>query len=161
MSLLLSDMETERPNRRWRWKFATQCRLSPSLPLFELQLTMKDFLMNQKCVFWFMQVLWSIWKIWRIQNGEIEAEEAKTTAGNIKSDKDTVLVLTFVWTAVRILTACYSEPQQEVLDITRQLLAELGQHNDCEIEEKKSKLEQLKTVLEMWVTSKLGHPLNS
>ncbi|XP_036424267.1 inositol hexakisphosphate and diphosphoinositol-pentakisphosphate kinase 2 isoform X5 [Colossoma macropomum] len=38
---------------------------------------------------------------------------------------------------------------QEVLDIARQLLAELGQHNDCEIEEKKSKLEQLKTVLEM------------
>uniref|UniRef100_W5L2A0 Inositol hexakisphosphate and diphosphoinositol-pentakisphosphate kinase n=1 Tax=Astyanax mexicanus TaxID=7994 RepID=W5L2A0_ASTMX len=37
---------------------------------------------------------------------------------------------------------------QEVLDIARQLLAELGQHNDCEIEEKKSKLEQLKTVLE-------------
>ncbi|XP_077942118.1 inositol hexakisphosphate and diphosphoinositol-pentakisphosphate kinase 2 isoform X18 [Gasterosteus aculeatus] len=39
---------------------------------------------------------------------------------------------------------------QEVLDITRQLLAELGQHTDCEIEEKKSKLEQLKTVLEMY-----------
>ncbi|XP_035388102.1 inositol hexakisphosphate and diphosphoinositol-pentakisphosphate kinase 1 isoform X3 [Electrophorus electricus] len=38
---------------------------------------------------------------------------------------------------------------QEVLDIARQLLSELGQHNDCEIEEKKSKLEQLKTVLEM------------
>ncbi|XP_051978728.1 inositol hexakisphosphate and diphosphoinositol-pentakisphosphate kinase 1-like isoform X3 [Xyrauchen texanus] len=38
---------------------------------------------------------------------------------------------------------------QEVLDIARQLLAELVQHNDCEIEEKKSKLEQLKTVLEM------------
>lgn len=52
------------------------------------------------------------------------------------------------------------ETQQEVLDITRQLLAELGQHNDCEIEEKKSKLEQLKTVLEMYVTSKLGHFIN-
>ncbi|XP_038640004.1 inositol hexakisphosphate and diphosphoinositol-pentakisphosphate kinase 2 isoform X5 [Scyliorhinus canicula] len=39
---------------------------------------------------------------------------------------------------------------QEVLDITRELLADLGQHNDCEIEEKKSKLEQLKTVLEMY-----------
>ncbi|XP_017293955.1 inositol hexakisphosphate and diphosphoinositol-pentakisphosphate kinase 2 isoform X6 [Kryptolebias marmoratus] len=39
---------------------------------------------------------------------------------------------------------------QEVLDITRQLLAELEQQNDCEIEEKKSKLEQLKTVLEMY-----------
>ncbi|KAG7271749.1 hypothetical protein CRUP_032652 [Coryphaenoides rupestris] len=39
---------------------------------------------------------------------------------------------------------------QEVLDITRQLLAELGQHDDCEIEEKKSKLEQLRTVLEMY-----------
>uniref|UniRef100_A0A8C6MFU9 Inositol hexakisphosphate and diphosphoinositol-pentakisphosphate kinase n=1 Tax=Nothobranchius furzeri TaxID=105023 RepID=A0A8C6MFU9_NOTFU len=38
---------------------------------------------------------------------------------------------------------------QEVLDIARLLLIELGQHNDCEIEEKKSKLEQLKTVLEM------------
>ncbi|XP_061533831.1 inositol hexakisphosphate and diphosphoinositol-pentakisphosphate kinase 1 isoform X1 [Phycodurus eques] len=39
---------------------------------------------------------------------------------------------------------------QEVLDIARLLLLELGQHNDCEIEEKKSKLEQLKTVLEMY-----------
>ncbi|XP_078056058.1 inositol hexakisphosphate and diphosphoinositol-pentakisphosphate kinase 2 isoform X9 [Mustelus asterias] len=39
---------------------------------------------------------------------------------------------------------------QEVLDIARELLADLGQHNDCEIEEKKSKLEQLKTVLEMY-----------
>ncbi|XP_049573733.1 inositol hexakisphosphate and diphosphoinositol-pentakisphosphate kinase 2 isoform X4 [Syngnathus scovelli] len=39
---------------------------------------------------------------------------------------------------------------QEVLDITRQLLADLGQQSDCEIEEKKSKLEQLKTVLEMY-----------
>lgn len=38
---------------------------------------------------------------------------------------------------------------QEVLDIARLLLLELGQHNDCEIEEKKSKLEQLKVVLEM------------
>lgn len=44
---------------------------------------------------------------------------------------------------------CDFEPRQEVLDITRQLLAEIGQQNDCEIEEKKSKLEQLKTVLEM------------
>lgn len=39
---------------------------------------------------------------------------------------------------------------QEVLDITRMLLADMGQHTDCEIEEKKSKLEQLKTVLEMY-----------
>uniref|UniRef100_A0A8C5D5J1 Inositol hexakisphosphate and diphosphoinositol-pentakisphosphate kinase n=1 Tax=Gouania willdenowi TaxID=441366 RepID=A0A8C5D5J1_GOUWI len=39
---------------------------------------------------------------------------------------------------------------QEVLDIARLLLLELGQHNDCEIEEKKSKLEQLKTVLEIY-----------
>nr|XP_055065672.1 inositol hexakisphosphate and diphosphoinositol-pentakisphosphate kinase 2-like isoform X20 [Misgurnus anguillicaudatus] len=39
---------------------------------------------------------------------------------------------------------------QEVLDITRILLADMGQHTDCEIEEKKSKLEQLKTVLEMY-----------
>ncbi|KAM9493603.1 inositol hexakisphosphate and diphosphoinositol-pentakisphosphate kinase 2 isoform 2-T4 [Clarias gariepinus] len=39
---------------------------------------------------------------------------------------------------------------QEVLDISRLLLADLGQHSDCEIEEKKSKLEQLKTVLEMY-----------
>ncbi|XP_034735420.1 inositol hexakisphosphate and diphosphoinositol-pentakisphosphate kinase 2 isoform X1 [Etheostoma cragini] len=38
---------------------------------------------------------------------------------------------------------------QEVLDIARLLLVELVEHNDCEIEEKKSKLEQLKTVLEM------------
>ncbi|XP_044301686.1 inositol hexakisphosphate and diphosphoinositol-pentakisphosphate kinase 2 isoform X2 [Varanus komodoensis] len=39
---------------------------------------------------------------------------------------------------------------QEVLDIARQLLIELGQNNDSEIEESKSKLEQLKTVLEMY-----------
>ncbi|KAI5626310.1 inositol hexakisphosphate and diphosphoinositol-pentakisphosphate kinase 1 isoform X1 [Silurus asotus] len=39
---------------------------------------------------------------------------------------------------------------QEVLDISRLLLADLGQHSDREIEEKKSKLEQLKTVLEMY-----------
>ncbi|XP_056138564.1 inositol hexakisphosphate and diphosphoinositol-pentakisphosphate kinase 2 [Lampris incognitus] len=39
---------------------------------------------------------------------------------------------------------------QEVLDIARLLLVDVGQHNDCEIEEKKSKLEQLKTVLEMY-----------
>uniref|UniRef100_A0A8I3WIK8 Inositol hexakisphosphate and diphosphoinositol-pentakisphosphate kinase n=1 Tax=Callithrix jacchus TaxID=9483 RepID=A0A8I3WIK8_CALJA len=39
---------------------------------------------------------------------------------------------------------------QEVLDITRQLLMELGQNNDSEIEENKAKLEQLKTVLEMY-----------
>ncbi|XP_043933664.1 inositol hexakisphosphate and diphosphoinositol-pentakisphosphate kinase 2-like isoform X1 [Protopterus annectens] len=39
---------------------------------------------------------------------------------------------------------------QEVLDLARLLLAELGQDNDCEINEKKSKLEQLKTVLEMY-----------
>lgn len=39
---------------------------------------------------------------------------------------------------------------QEVLDIARQLLMELGQNNDSDIEENKSKLEQLKTVLEMY-----------
>ncbi|XP_058132827.1 inositol hexakisphosphate and diphosphoinositol-pentakisphosphate kinase 2 isoform X10 [Dasypus novemcinctus] len=39
---------------------------------------------------------------------------------------------------------------QEVLDIARQLLIELGQNNDSEIEENKPKLEQLKTVLEMY-----------
>ncbi|XP_029798514.1 inositol hexakisphosphate and diphosphoinositol-pentakisphosphate kinase 2 isoform X6 [Suricata suricatta] len=39
---------------------------------------------------------------------------------------------------------------QEVLDIARQLLMELGQNDDSEIEENKSKLEQLKTVLEMY-----------
>ncbi|XP_064412742.1 inositol hexakisphosphate and diphosphoinositol-pentakisphosphate kinase 2 isoform X1 [Latimeria chalumnae] len=39
---------------------------------------------------------------------------------------------------------------QEVLDIARQLLAELGQNNDSDIEESKAKLEQLKTVLEMY-----------
>ncbi|RMC18132.1 hypothetical protein DUI87_05012 [Hirundo rustica rustica] len=38
----------------------------------------------------------------------------------------------------------------EVLDIARQLLVELGQNNDSEIEESKAKLEQLKTVLEMY-----------
>eukprot|EP00069_Balaena_mysticetus_P001779 bmy_15457T0 len=45
----------------------------------------------------------------------------------------------------------YSERgHTEVLDIARQLLIELGQNNDSEIEENKSKLEQLKTVLEMY-----------
>ncbi|XP_062870663.1 inositol hexakisphosphate and diphosphoinositol-pentakisphosphate kinase 2 isoform X1 [Trichomycterus rosablanca] len=39
---------------------------------------------------------------------------------------------------------------QKVLDIARQLLVELGQNNDTEIEESKAKLEQLKTVLEMY-----------
>ncbi|KAF2982957.1 hypothetical protein EK904_002090 [Melospiza melodia maxima] len=39
---------------------------------------------------------------------------------------------------------------KEVLDIARQLLVELGQNNDSEIEESKAKLEQLKTVLEMY-----------
>ncbi|XP_029766587.1 inositol hexakisphosphate and diphosphoinositol-pentakisphosphate kinase 1 isoform X6 [Terrapene carolina triunguis] len=42
------------------------------------------------------------------------------------------------------------EQLQEVLDIARLLVVELGTHNDCEIEERKSKLEQLKTVLEMY-----------
>ncbi|XP_057348927.1 inositol hexakisphosphate and diphosphoinositol-pentakisphosphate kinase 2 isoform X11 [Manis pentadactyla] len=39
---------------------------------------------------------------------------------------------------------------QAILDIARQLLMELGQNNDSEIEENKPKLEQLKTVLEMY-----------
>ncbi|XP_074862603.1 inositol hexakisphosphate and diphosphoinositol-pentakisphosphate kinase 1 isoform X4 [Carettochelys insculpta] len=42
------------------------------------------------------------------------------------------------------------EQLQEVLDIARLLVEELGSHNDGEIEERKSKLEQLKTVLEMY-----------
>ncbi|KAM9313157.1 inositol hexakisphosphate and diphosphoinositol-pentakisphosphate kinase 1 [Gastrophryne carolinensis] len=42
------------------------------------------------------------------------------------------------------------EQLQEVLDIARLLLSELGTHSNCEIEERKSKLEQLKTVLEMY-----------
>ncbi|NXC72803.1 VIP1 kinase, partial [Anhinga anhinga] len=42
------------------------------------------------------------------------------------------------------------EQLQEVLDIARQLVVELGTHTDCEIEERKSKLEQLKSVLEMY-----------
>ncbi|OPJ70232.1 inositol hexakisphosphate and diphosphoinositol-pentakisphosphate kinase 1 isoform C [Patagioenas fasciata monilis] len=42
------------------------------------------------------------------------------------------------------------EQLQEVLDIARQLVVELGTHSDCEIEERKSKLEQLKSVLEMY-----------
>lgn len=48
---------------------------------------------------------------------------------------------------LRVCEAC--APQQEVLDIARQLVVELGTHSDCEIEERKSKLEQLKSVLEM------------
>uniref|UniRef100_UPI0035901EFF inositol hexakisphosphate and diphosphoinositol-pentakisphosphate kinase 2-like isoform X4 n=1 Tax=Myxine glutinosa TaxID=7769 RepID=UPI0035901EFF len=39
---------------------------------------------------------------------------------------------------------------QEVLDIARQLLSEIGKMNDSEIEENRGKLEQLKTVLEMY-----------
>ncbi|KAM6303903.1 inositol hexakisphosphate and diphosphoinositol-pentakisphosphate kinase 2 isoform 3-T6 [Podargus strigoides] len=39
---------------------------------------------------------------------------------------------------------------QAMLNIARQLLVELGQNNDSEIEESKAKLEQLKTVLEMY-----------
>ncbi|XP_041918521.1 inositol hexakisphosphate and diphosphoinositol-pentakisphosphate kinase 2 isoform X6 [Alosa sapidissima] len=39
---------------------------------------------------------------------------------------------------------------QEVLDIARLLLMDLVQHTEVEVEEKKSKLEQLKTVLEMY-----------
>uniref|UniRef100_A0A8C4Q4T5 Inositol hexakisphosphate and diphosphoinositol-pentakisphosphate kinase n=1 Tax=Eptatretus burgeri TaxID=7764 RepID=A0A8C4Q4T5_EPTBU len=39
---------------------------------------------------------------------------------------------------------------QEVLDIARQLLSEIGKRNDSEIEENRGKLEQLKTVLEMY-----------
>ncbi|XP_040277530.1 inositol hexakisphosphate and diphosphoinositol-pentakisphosphate kinase 2 isoform X6 [Bufo bufo] len=39
---------------------------------------------------------------------------------------------------------------QEVLDIARQLLVDLDQNNDSEIEESKAKLEQLKSVLEMY-----------
>ncbi|XP_009319869.1 PREDICTED: inositol hexakisphosphate and diphosphoinositol-pentakisphosphate kinase 1 [Pygoscelis adeliae] len=42
------------------------------------------------------------------------------------------------------------EQLQEVLDIARQLVVDLGTHSDCEIEERKSKLEQLKTVLLMY-----------
>lgn len=42
---------------------------------------------------------------------------------------------------------------QEVLDIARFLLAEVSSHQDPEIEEKQSKLEQLKAVLEMLVLS--------
>ncbi|XP_074736920.1 inositol hexakisphosphate and diphosphoinositol-pentakisphosphate kinase 1 isoform X6 [Strix uralensis] len=42
------------------------------------------------------------------------------------------------------------EQLQEVLDIARQLVVDLGTHSDCEIEERKSKLEQLKSVLEMY-----------
>ncbi|XP_064373824.1 inositol hexakisphosphate and diphosphoinositol-pentakisphosphate kinase 1 isoform X6 [Dromaius novaehollandiae] len=42
------------------------------------------------------------------------------------------------------------EQLQEVLDIARQLVVELGTQSDCEIEERKSKLEQLKSVLEMY-----------
>lgn len=41
---------------------------------------------------------------------------------------------------------------QEILDIARSLLAEIQQHEaDPEIEEKQGKLEQLKSVLEMYV----------
>lgn len=77
--------------------------------------------------------------------------------GKLKLKKPKQLQVTVTGGLIRhLLSACFTlcspwTVLQEVLDITRQLLADLGQHNDCEIEEKKSKLEQLKTVLEMWV----------
>lgn len=40
---------------------------------------------------------------------------------------------------------------QEILDIARFLLTEIENKADAEIEEKKSKLEQLKSVLEMYM----------
>ncbi|XP_061414636.1 inositol hexakisphosphate and diphosphoinositol-pentakisphosphate kinase 2-like isoform X6 [Lethenteron reissneri] len=46
---------------------------------------------------------------------------------------------------------------QEVLDIARLLLSELDQKNDTEIEENKAKLEQLKTVLEIWFNEDASH----
>lgn len=50
---------------------------------------------------------------------------------------------------VSLRQTCWMLLQQEVLDIARQLVVDLGTHSDCEIEERKSKLEQLKSVLEM------------
>ena len=41
---------------------------------------------------------------------------------------------------------------QEVLDISRVLLVEANTRHDPELEDKKAKLEQLKAVLEMYVT---------
>lgn len=46
---------------------------------------------------------------------------------------------------------------QEVLDIARFLLGEVNTHHDPEIKEKKSKLEQLKAVLEMLVLAFLSY----
>lgn len=65
---------------------------------------------------------------------------------------DIILVRSCVFSQTQSINRIWLLRLQEVLDIARLLLVELGQHNDCEIEEKKSKLEQLKTVLEMWVT---------
>lgn len=44
VSSLSSDMETERPNRRWRWKFATPCKLSLC---FYLPMTYVQFYFDQ------------------------------------------------------------------------------------------------------------------
>ncbi|KAK4821294.1 hypothetical protein QYF61_018043 [Mycteria americana] len=52
------------------------------------------------------------------------------------------------------------EQLQEVLDIARQLVVDLGTHSDCEIEERKSKLEQLKSVLEIFKNDKKEDPGN-
>ena len=46
---------------------------------------------------------------------------------------------------------------QEILDISRQLLEQIESGESEVIEEKKSKLEQIKTVLEMWVLLCLLH----
>ena len=58
-----------------------------------------------------------------------------------------IIMLTFLITMLANNLDCIH--LQEVLDIARQLLVELGLKTDCEIEESKAKLEQLKTVLEM------------
>ena len=57
--------------------------------------------------------------------------------------------LMFMFMFTMLADNLYCIHLQEVLDIARQLLVELGLKTDCEIEESKAKLEQLKTVLEM------------
>lgn len=152
-----SDTETERPNRRWRWKFATPCRSSLSLPSFFFCFFQQPaiYLINFKFFFYSSRFFDLFEKYGGYKTGKLKLKKPK----QLQVTPSETSPSHFCQRVCDSLTACYSE--QEVLDITRQLLAELGQHNDCEIEEKKSKLEQLKTVLEMWVPSKLGRLINS
>lgn len=103
-------METERPNRRWRWKCGTPCEsFCLSAPMFSFallqmfhvseNLTFNELHQNfphATCFWWrimystgelpvltrnCLQVLWPFWEVWWVQVREAEIEEAETTSG--------------------------------------------------------------------------------